>query len=116
MAGNIDSEHLLKFIGYSPDYLSGLSRTLLRFFGTTFVETAAYTRLQTRCHLQSINHEHNSFVGSVRTILHHLHDQRFIILVLYDKRCSADKNSMHHVQLTLVIIRRNRTEYYANEI
>ena len=34
---------LLKFIEYFPDYLSALSRTLLRFFWTTFVETAVYT-------------------------------------------------------------------------
>ena len=33
---------LLKFIEYFPDYLSALSRTLLRFFWTTFVETAVY--------------------------------------------------------------------------
>ena len=33
MAGNMDSELLLKFIGYFPDYLPALSRTLLRFFG-----------------------------------------------------------------------------------
>ena len=32
----------LKFIEYFPDYLSALSRTLLRFFWTTFVETAVY--------------------------------------------------------------------------
>ena len=29
---------LLKFIEYFPDYLSALSRTLLRFFWTTFVQ------------------------------------------------------------------------------
>ena len=29
----MDSELLLKFIGYLPDYLSALSRTLLRYFG-----------------------------------------------------------------------------------
>ena len=29
-------------IGYFPDYLSALSRMLLRFFWTTFVETAVY--------------------------------------------------------------------------
>ena len=34
---------LLKFIEYFPDYLSALSRTLLRFFWTTFVETAVYS-------------------------------------------------------------------------
>ena len=33
---------LLKFIAYFPDYLSALSRTLLRFVWTTFVETAEY--------------------------------------------------------------------------
>ena len=32
MAVNMDSELLLKFIGYFLDYLSALSRTLLRFF------------------------------------------------------------------------------------
>ena len=32
----------LKFIEYFPDDLSALSRTLLRFFWTTFVETAVY--------------------------------------------------------------------------
>ena len=37
----MDSELLLKVIGYFPDYLSSLSRTLLRSFRTTFVETAA---------------------------------------------------------------------------
>ena len=37
----MDSELLLKFIGHFPDYLSALSRTLLRFFCTTAVETAA---------------------------------------------------------------------------
>ena len=31
---------LLKLIGYFPDYLSAFSHTLLRFFWTTFVETA----------------------------------------------------------------------------
>ena len=36
----MDSELLLKFIGYFPDYLSALLRTLLRFFWTTIVETA----------------------------------------------------------------------------
>ena len=36
----MDPELLLKFIGYFPDYLSALSRTLLPFFWTTFVETA----------------------------------------------------------------------------
>ena len=39
----MDSDLLLKFIEYFPDYLSALSRTLLRFFWTTFVETAVYT-------------------------------------------------------------------------
>ena len=38
----MDSEFLLEFIGYFPDNLSALSRTLLRFFWTTFVETAVY--------------------------------------------------------------------------
>ena len=33
---------LLKFIEHSPDYHSVLSRMLLRFFWTTFVETAVY--------------------------------------------------------------------------
>ena len=36
-------ELLLKFIGYLPDYLLALSRTLLRFYWTTFVETAVYS-------------------------------------------------------------------------
>ena len=36
------SHCLLKFIEYFPDYLSALSRTLLRFFWTTFVKTAVY--------------------------------------------------------------------------
>ena len=41
----MDSELLtclfnLKYIEYFPDYLSALSRTLLRCFWTTFVETA----------------------------------------------------------------------------
>ena len=35
---------LLKFIEYFPDYLSVLSRMLLRFFWTTFVETAVFNR------------------------------------------------------------------------
>ena len=38
----MDAELLLKFNGYFPDYLSALLRTLLRFFCTTFVETAVY--------------------------------------------------------------------------
>ena len=38
----MDSELLLKFFGYFPDYLSALSRTLLRFCWTTFVETAVF--------------------------------------------------------------------------
>ena len=38
----MDSALLLKFIGYFPDYLSALLHTLLRFFWTTFVETAVY--------------------------------------------------------------------------
>ena len=52
MAGNMDSK-LLKFIGYLPDYVSALSRRLLRFFWTTFVETAVcymfVQRLFTNC-------------------------------------------------------------------
>ena len=40
--GIMDSELLFKFIGYFPDYLSALSRTLLRFFWTTFVKTTVY--------------------------------------------------------------------------
>ena len=56
LGGIMDSELLLKFIGYFSDFPSALSRTLLRFFWTTFVETAVYTRLQKRCHLKSINH------------------------------------------------------------
>ena len=40
----MDSELLSKFTGHFPDYLSALSRTLLRFFWTTFVETAVYLR------------------------------------------------------------------------
>ena len=38
----MDSELLLKFIGYFPDYLWALPRTLLPVFWTTFVETAVY--------------------------------------------------------------------------
>ena len=38
----MDSELLLKFTEYFPDYLSALLRTLLSFFWTTFVETAVY--------------------------------------------------------------------------
>ena len=41
----MDSELLLKFIGYFPDYLSALSGTLLHFFfWTAFVEAAVYTK------------------------------------------------------------------------
>ena len=40
--GIMDSEFLLKFIGYFPEYRSIMSRTLLRFFWATFVETAVY--------------------------------------------------------------------------
>ena len=36
---------LLKFIEHFPDYLSVLSRMLLRFFWTTFVETVVNTHL-----------------------------------------------------------------------
>ena len=39
---------LLKFIEYFPDYLSALSRTLLRFVWTTFVETAVYAAVSTK--------------------------------------------------------------------
>ena len=41
----MDSEPLLKFIGYFPDYLSAWSRTLLRLFWTIFAETAADLQL-----------------------------------------------------------------------
>ena len=40
----MDSELLLKFIEYFPDYLSTLSRTLLRFSWTTFVKTAVHNK------------------------------------------------------------------------
>ena len=36
----MDSELLKKLIGYFPDYLSALSRTLLRFFGQPLLLTA----------------------------------------------------------------------------
>ena len=45
----MDSELLLKFIEYFPDYLSALSRTLLRFSWTTFVETAVYICFDKGC-------------------------------------------------------------------
>ena len=54
MAGNMDSEHLLKFIGYFPDYLSALSRTLLCFFWTTFIETAVFRNRETRFILRPV--------------------------------------------------------------
>ena len=38
----MDAELFMKFIGYFPGYLTALLRTLVRFFGTTFVETAVY--------------------------------------------------------------------------
>ena len=38
----MDSELLMKFICYFPDYLSALSRTLSRYFWTTSVETVVY--------------------------------------------------------------------------
>ena len=44
--GIVDSELLLKFIGYFADYLSALPRTLLRFFWTTFVKTAVFPRFR----------------------------------------------------------------------
>ena len=40
------SEVLLKFIGYFPDYVSALSRTLIRFFWTTFDETAVWVEFE----------------------------------------------------------------------
>ena len=40
----MDPELILKFIGYFPDYLSALSCELLRFFWTTFVDTAVYQK------------------------------------------------------------------------
>ena len=42
----MDSELLLKFIGYLPDYRSILSRTLLRFLWTTFVKTVVNLNLR----------------------------------------------------------------------
>ena len=42
MAGSMDSELLLKFIRYFPDYLSALSHTPLHFFWRSFVETAVF--------------------------------------------------------------------------
>ena len=48
----------LKFIMYFPDYLSALSRSLLRFFWTTFVETAVFLEtwkdLPQNCVTQSV--------------------------------------------------------------
>ena len=46
LAGNMDSELSLKFIGYFPDYLSALSGTLLPFLWTTFVETAVFKKMR----------------------------------------------------------------------
>ena len=40
--GKMDSEPLLKFVGYFPDYFSALSCMPLHFFGQPFVETAVY--------------------------------------------------------------------------
>ena len=40
--------------GNFPDYLSALSRTLLRFFWTTFVETAVYSSSQLRTQLTQL--------------------------------------------------------------
>ena len=44
----MDSELLLKNFEYFPDYLSALSRALLRLLWTTFVETAAFAIITPR--------------------------------------------------------------------
>ena len=46
LAGNIDSEILLKSLGYFPDYLSALLRALLRFFWTN-LSKQLYARIKT---------------------------------------------------------------------
>ena len=51
--GIIDSELLLKFIGYFPDYLSALLRTLLRFFGQP-LSKQLYTATPTKTSLENI--------------------------------------------------------------
>ena len=43
----MDSELLLKFTEYFPDYLSALSRVLFRFFGQPLIEAAAYSIAKT---------------------------------------------------------------------
>ena len=45
----MDSDRLLKFIGYSPDYLSALSRTLLRFFGQPLSKQLYITKRTVSC-------------------------------------------------------------------
>ena len=58
---------LLKFIEYFPDYLSALSRTLLRFFWTTFVETAVYT----------VVGEHVLNIGGTKSVLCYVMQQLY---------------------------------------
>ena len=53
MAGDMDSEFLVNFIGYFPDYLFALSRTLLRVILTTFVEAAVLPYIGDRTSLSS---------------------------------------------------------------
>ena len=60
---------LLKFIGYFPDYLSALSRTLLRFSWTTFVETAVYlTRYLTQWIASGVKREIKAFPSRKSTM------------------------------------------------
>ena len=52
---------LLKFTECFPDYFSALSRTLLRFFWTTFVETAVYKHTYSIIHTIKIIHTFTPF-------------------------------------------------------
>ena len=59
------SELLLKFIGYLPDYLLALSRTLLRFLWTTFFERLVYL-IHSRPHMPNGQTSKHSFLNCIR--------------------------------------------------
>ena len=58
----MDSELLLKFIEYFPDYLSALSRTLLRSFWTTFIETAVFRMPETEVRVLAADHVFTKYI------------------------------------------------------
>ena len=90
MAGNMDSELLLKFIWYFPDYLLVLSRTLLRFLLDNLCRNSCKHQWNTRW---AFARKRDTFTRENNILSSHV--KRSPLLWLHNKSCFCNDLVFH---------------------